>query len=47
MGRYSEGNKRYLDMMIDTAGARSLPQLIANIDRYMLMINARVEPSLN
>ena len=34
-------------MMIDTAGAHSLPQLIANIDRYLLMINARVEPSLN
>ncbi|HMU15386.1 MAG: hypothetical protein JST41_09010 [Bacteroidetes bacterium] len=47
VGRFSEGNKRFLDMMIDTAGARSLPQFIANIDRYMLMINARVEPSLN
>jgi hypothetical protein len=47
VGRFTEGNKRFLDMMIDTAGAKSLPQLIANIDRYLLMINARVEPSLN
>ena len=47
VGRYTEGNKRFLDMMIDTAGARSLPQLIANIDRYLLMINRKVEHSLN
>ncbi len=47
VGRFTEANKRFLDMMIDTAGAHSLPQLIANIDRYLLMINARVEPSLN
>ena len=47
VGRFTEANKRCLDMMIDTAGAHSLPQLIANIDRYLLMINARVEPSLN
>jgi hypothetical protein len=47
VGRFTESNKRFLDMMIDTAGAHSLPQLIANIDRYLLMINARVEPSLN
>jgi hypothetical protein len=31
-------------MMIDMAGANSLPQLIAQIDRYLLMINA---PSTN
>lgn len=47
VGRYTEGTQRYLDMMIDTAGAHSLPQLITHIDRYLLMINARVEPSLN
>ncbi|MFN8352780.1 MAG: hypothetical protein U0U25_15030 [Flavobacteriales bacterium] len=47
VGRFTEANKRFLDMMIDTAGAHSLPQLITNIDRYLLMINARVEPSLN
>lgn len=47
VGRYTEGNKRFLDMMIDTAGASSLPQLITNMDKYLLMINARPEPSLN
>jgi hypothetical protein len=47
VGRLSDSNKRFLDMMIDTAGAHSLPQLIANMDRYLLMINAKVEPSLN
>lgn len=47
VGRMSDGNKRFLDMMIDTAGAHSLPQLIGHVDRYLLMINARTEPSLN
>ena len=47
VGRFTEGNKRFLDMMIDTAGAHSLPQLISNIDRYLLMINRKVEHSLN
>ncbi len=47
VGRFTDSNKRFLDMMIDTAGANSLPQLIANVDRYLLMINAKVEPSLN
>ena len=47
VGRFTEANKRFLDMMIDTAGAHSLPQLIANIDRYLLMINRKVEHSLN
>lgn len=49
VGRFSESNKRFHDMMIDMAGARSLPQLITQVDRYLLMINARptAEPSLN
>ncbi|MFT3885308.1 MAG: hypothetical protein QM724_07725 [Flavobacteriales bacterium] len=47
VGRLSDSNKRFLDMMIDTAGAHSLPQFIANMDRYLLMINAKTEPSLN
>ena len=47
VGCFTDSNKRFLDMMIDTAGANSLPQLIANVDRYLLMINAKVEPSLN
>lgn len=47
VGRLSESNQRFLDMLIDTAGAQSLPQLISNVDRYLLMINARTEPSLN
>jgi hypothetical protein len=41
VGRLSDANAHFLDMMIDTAGANSLPQLIANIDRYLLMINAK------
>jgi len=47
VGRLSDGNKRFLDMMIDIAGANSLPQLITHVDRYLLMINAKPEPSLN
>lgn len=47
VGRLSESNTRFLDMMIDTAGANSLPQLISHLDRYLLMINAKPEPSLN
>lgn len=47
VGRFTEGNKRFLDMMIDIAGANSLPQLISHVDRYLLMINAKTEPSLN
>lgn len=47
VGRYSESNKRILDMMIDVAGARSLPQLIQQVHHYLLMINAKPEPSLN
>jgi hypothetical protein len=41
VGRYSENGKRFLDMMIDMAGGQSLPQLITQVDRYLLMINAR------
>lgn len=41
VGRLSTSNAHFLDMMIDTAGADSLPQLIANIDRYLMMINAK------
>lgn len=47
VGRWSESNKRILDMMIDMAGAQSLPQLIQQVHRYLLMVNARTEPSLN
>jgi hypothetical protein len=46
VGRFSESNKRILDMMIDMAGAQSLPQLIQQVHRYLLMVNARTEPSL-
>ena len=47
VGRLSESNKRILDMMIDMAGSQSLPQLIQQAHHYMLMVNARPEPSLN
>jgi hypothetical protein len=47
VGRQSPTNAHFLDMMIDTAGADSLPQLIANLDRYLMMINAPKEASLN
>lgn len=47
VGRLSEANAHFLDMMIDTAGADSLPQLIANLDRYLMMINAPKMASLN
>ena len=48
VGRLSDANAHFLDMMIDTAGADSLPQLIANVDRYLMMINAPKEvPALN
>lgn len=47
VGRWSDSNKKILDMMIDMAGARSLPQLIQQVHRYLLMINSKHEPSLN
>lgn len=48
VGRYSETNRHLLDMMIDMAGSQSLPQLITQVDRYLMMVNARIpEPSLN
>lgn len=47
VGRLSDHNKRFLDMMIDMAGSRSLPQLITQVDRYLLMVNAKHQPSLN
>ena len=48
VGRYSTTNRHLLDMMIDMAGSQSLPQLITQVDRYLLMVNARMpEPSLN
>ena len=47
VGRWSEDNKRILDMMIDMAGSNSLPQLIQQVHHYLLMVNARNEPSLN
>lgn len=48
VGRLGDTNAHFLDMMIDTAGADSLPQLVANIHRYLMMINAPKEvPSLN
>ena len=47
VGRLGDHNKRFLDMMIDMAGSTSLPQLITQVDRYMLMINAKHRSSLN
>ncbi|MBK7382118.1 MAG: hypothetical protein IPP83_01915 [Flavobacteriales bacterium] len=47
VGRWSESNKKILDMMIDMAGSQSLPQLIQQIHHYLLMVNAKPEPSLN
>ncbi|MCU0318691.1 MAG: hypothetical protein MUE88_01230 [Flavobacteriales bacterium] len=47
VGRWSDDNKRILDMMIDMAGSNSLPQLIQQVHHYLLMVNARHEPSLN
>ncbi len=47
VGRYGEANRHFLDMMIDMAGANSLPQFIAQVDRYLLMINRSHQPSLN
>ena len=42
VGRFTDSNKRFLDMMIDTAGSNSLSQFIVNVDKYLMMINARV-----
>ncbi len=47
VGRWSESNKKILDMMIDMAGSRSLPQLIQQVHHYLLMVNSKTEPSLN
>lgn len=47
VGRLSDGNKHILDMMIDMAGANSLPQLIQQVHHYLLMVNRRVEHVLN
>lgn len=47
VGRLSDSNKRLLDMMIDMAGSQSLPQYIQQVHRYLSMINAKPEPSLN
>ena len=47
VGRLSDGNKHILDIMIDMAGANSLPQLIQQVHHYLLMVNARPEPVLN
>ena len=47
VGRWSESNKRILDMMIDMAGSRSLPQFIQQVHHYLMMVNAKPEPSLN
>jgi hypothetical protein len=47
VGRWSESNTKILDMMIDVAGSRSLPQLIQQVHHYLLMVNSRTEPSLN
>jgi hypothetical protein len=44
VGRYSESNKRILDMMIDMAGAQSLSQLIQQVHHYMLMVNSKPQP---
>ncbi len=47
VGRYSDSNKKILDMMIDMAGSQSLPQLIQQVHHYLLMVNAKNQPSLN
>ncbi len=47
VGRYSESNKKILDMMIDMAGSQSLPQLIQQVHHYLMMVNAKTQPSLN
>lgn len=47
VGRYSENGRHFLDMMIDMAGSQSLPQLITQVDHYLLMINRAHQPSLN
>ena len=47
VGRWSESNKKILDMMIDMAGSQSLPQLIQQVHHYLMMVNAKPEPSLN
>lgn len=40
VGRQSETNKHFLDMMIDSAGSTSLAQLISNLNKYLMMVNA-------
>ncbi|MBL7962546.1 MAG: hypothetical protein JNM31_01760 [Flavobacteriales bacterium] len=47
VGRLCDHNKPFLDMMIDMAGSQSLPQLITQVHRYLMMINAKPEHSLN
>ena len=47
VGRFSESNKRILDMMIDMAGSQSLPQLIQQTHHYLLMVNSQHQPSFN
>ena len=44
VGRYSESNKRILDMMIDIAGGQSLSQLIQQVHHYLLMVNSKAQP---
>ncbi len=45
VGRYSESNKRILDMMIDMAGSQSLSQLIQQTHHYLLMVNSQHQHS--
>ncbi len=47
VGRWSDSNKKILDMMIDMAGSQSLPQFIQQVHHYLLMVNSKTEPSLN
>lgn len=47
VGRLDNKSAHFLDMMIDTAGADSLAQLISNMDKYLLMINAPKVAALN
>ena len=47
VGRLSESNKRILDMMIDLAGSKSLPQMIQQVHHYLLMVNSKPQASLN
>jgi len=41
VGRLGEVNENLFDMMIDMAGVQSLSQYIAQVDKYLHMVNAQ------